>query len=352
MKMIFKYFTFSFVFMVASLGFLFFADYFLENSLMLAFNAIFIAFVLAILEISLSFDNAIVNALVLEKMTPVWQKRFLTWGMWIAVFGMRLVFPLAIVSIVGRMTPWSALVLALQSPSEYAKMMLQSHIEISAFGGSFLLMVALKFFYDEHKDVYWLQWFEKPFSRLGKVEAIEIAVALTTLLTISSFLEQEEQVRFIRSGVIGILLFVAIDGVGAFLEASQETMKDIHKAQFSMFLYLELLDASFSFDGVIGAFAITQNLVTIMVGLSIGAFFVRSLTLFFVGEKTLHKFIFLEHGAFYAIGFLALFMLAGVFMHIPEWVTGLTGGIIILFSFVSSVRHAPKAVVKALQEER
>ncbi|HPI40050.1 MAG TPA: DUF475 domain-containing protein, partial [Pseudobdellovibrionaceae bacterium] len=322
MKLIFKYFSFSLFFFFASMVFLFFADYALEKSFSMALNAVFIAFVLAILEISLSFDNAIVNALVLKKMTPQWQHRFLTWGMVIAVFGMRLFFPLAIVAIVGKMSPWSALILALKNPAEYSRMMLQSHIEISAFGGAFLLMVALKFFYDEHKDVHWLKWFEKPFSRLGKVEAIEIAMGLFILLVMSSFLMVEQQVPFLKSGLIGILLFIVIDGVGAYLEASQQTMKDIHKAQFSMFLYLELLDASFSFDGVIGAFAITQNLVTIMVGLSIGAFFVRSLTLYFVGEKTLQKFIFLEHGAFYAIGFLALFMLGGVFIHIPEWVTG------------------------------
>lgn len=341
MKKILNYFSFSIGFMVISLLVLFLADYLFESSMTVALNAVFIAFVLAILEISLSFDNAIVNALILEKMTPQWQHRFLTWGMVVAVFGMRLFFPLVIVAVVGKISPWDALLLALKNPSEYSRMMLQSHIEISAFGGGFLLMVALKFFYDEHKDVFWLIWLEQPFSKLGKIEAIEIALSLITLLIVSSFLPNEEQMAFLKSGLIGVLLFIVIDGVGIYLETSQQTMKDLYKAQFSMFLYLELLDASFSFDGVIGAFAITQNLITIMVGLSIGAFFVRSLTLYFVGEKTLQKFIYLEHGAFYAIGFLALFMLGSVFIHIPEWVTGLTGGIIIILSFISSIRHVP-----------
>ena len=98
----------------------------------------FICLVLAVLEISLSFDNAIVNANKLKTMTPVWQRRFLTWGIVIAVFGMRIVFPLLIVVIAARIGPWEAVVLAAARPEEYARIMHDAHLPIAAFGGTFL----------------------------------------------------------------------------------------------------------------------------------------------------------------------------------------------------------------------
>jgi hypothetical protein len=99
-----------------------------------------------------------------------------------------------------------------------------------------------------------------------------------------------------------------------------------------------VLDASFSFDGVIGAFAITNDVVIIMLGLAIGAMFVRSLTVFLVHKGTLDEFVYLEHGAHYAIGILALIMFASVEYEIPEWFTGLSGVAFIAVSLWSSVR--------------
>jgi len=100
-----------------------------------------------------------------------------------------------------------------------------------------------------------------------------------------------------------------------------------------------VLDASFSFDGVIGAFAITNDVVIIMLGLAIGAMFVRSMTVFLVYKGTLQEFVYLEHGAHYAIGILALIMFASVHYHIPEWFTGLSGLAFILVSLWSSIRY-------------
>ena len=140
----------------------------------------------------------------------------------------------------------------------------------------------------------------------------------------------------------GLITYVIVDGIGSWLEASDDQMKDVHRASAGMFLYLEVLDASFSFDGVVGAFAITHNLFIIMIGLSIGAFFVRSLTIMFVEQEALTKFAYLEHGAFYAIGMLAMIMLTDPFLHVPEWVTGLAGGVVIVVSFLWSLKRAPK----------
>lgn len=338
-----KYFTGSFAFTFFGLIASYFVGHYYGGTVAAGLGALFIAIILAVLEISLSFDNAIVNAVVLKEMTPVWRHRFLTWGMLIAVFGMRLVFPLLIVTFAAQVSPWEALVMAATKPDQYAQLMLSAHLQVAAFGGSFLLMVALKYFYDESKDLHWIPFIEKPTVYLGsKVEAIEVALCLIILAIITHFLPDDQALTFMKAGMAGLITYVIVDGIGSWLEASDETMKDVHRASAGMFLYLEVLDASFSFDGVVGAFAITHNLFIIMIGLSIGAFFVRSLTIMFVEQEALTKFAYLEHGAFYAIGILAMIMLADPFLHIPEWVTGLSGGIVIAVSFLWSLKKSPK----------
>ncbi|MCB0368167.1 MAG: DUF475 domain-containing protein [Bdellovibrionales bacterium] len=335
-----KYFKSSFIFTILGIILAAFIGY-ESKGISGVLEVSFITIILAVLEVSLSFDNAIVNATVLKKMTNIWRHRFLTWGMVIAVFGMRLVFPVAIVSIIGKIDPLNALHLALFNPQDYAKLMLAAHIEISAFGGAFLLLVGLKYFYDENKNEHWIKIIEKPLSLMGRFEAIEIILTLLTLLVILKFLPEPDKMRFLLAGIWGVIVFVAVDGLGSWLEFSGQQKNDIHRASAGLFLYLEVLDASFSFDGVIGAFAITQNLLIIMIGLSIGAFFVRSLTIYFVEKEVLKQFAYLEHGAFYAILSLAMMMLIDPFVHVPEWVTGLLGGFIIILSFIWSVRFAP-----------
>lgn len=345
-----KYFRGSFVFSIFGLALSAFIGHYYGGTTSAALEALFIAGVLAVLEISLSFDNAIVNASILKNMSEVWRRRFLTWGMIIAVFGMRLLFPLLIVSVVAHINPWGALTLAAFRPDDYAKLMTSAHLEVAAFGGTFLLMVALNYFYDENKNEHWITLVEKPLSILGKVEAAEMAFSVVILITLSTFLHShDEALSFLKSGLAGLVTYVVVDGIGAFMEASEDTMKDIHRASAGMFIYLEVLDASFSFDGVVGAFAITHNLFIIMIGLSIGAFFVRSLTIMFVEKEALTKFAYLEHGAFYAIGVLAVIMLTDPFLHIPEWITGLVGAVIVSVAFVASLRKGPKESVESKQ---
>lgn len=342
-----KYFTGSFVFSIFGMVASYFVGHYYGGTVAAGLQALFISAVLAVLEVSLSFDNAIVNAVVLKQMTPVWRHRFLTWGMLIAVFGMRLVFPLLIVTFMAHINPWAALVMASTQPDEYAKLMLAAHLQVSAFGGAFLLMVALKYFYDESKELHWIPFLERTTAYLGsKVEAIEVALCLVIFAIITQFMPDDQSLSFIKAGMAGLITYVIVDGIGSWLEASEETMADVHRASAGLFIYLEVLDASFSFDGVVGAFAITHNLFIIMIGLSIGAFFVRSLTIMFVEKEALSEFAYLEHGAFYAIGILAMIMLSSPFIHIPEWVTGLSGGLVILASFLWSLYRAPKESAK------
>lgn len=313
--------------------------YYYSGTVAGALSALFLATVLSILEVSLSFDNAVVNAIVLKKMTPLWQHRFLTWGILIAVFGMRLVFPLLLVGVMANINPIDALVLAATKPQEYAQIMLSAHVSIAAYGGAFLMMVALKYFFDEAKEIHWIQFIERPIAKLGRVEAVSIGVTLITLYIFTQYQKPHEMMSFLTSGLWGLITYIIVDGIGAFLHSPDETKElDLNKASMGMFLYLEVLDASFSFDGVVGAFAVTNNLFIIMIGLGIGAMFVRSLTIMLVDKGTLNEYRYLEHGAFYAIGVLAVIMFAGTIAHVPEVVTGLLGAFLIFLSLWSSVR--------------
>ncbi|MFN7729306.1 MAG: DUF475 domain-containing protein [Bdellovibrio sp.] len=334
-----KYFIGSFAWSLIGLIVAFFIGYYYKGTVQGGLEALFIAFVLSLLEVSISFDNAVVNATVLKDMTPLWQKRFLTWGMLIAVFGMRLIFPLLIVAVVAHLGPLEALTMAAMRPDEYAQIMTSVHHEVSAFGGSFLMLVALKYFFDSEKDIHWISFIEKPLAGMGKLEAIEVGLCLICLWFFSKFVPAEEAMPVMVSGISGILTFLAVEGIGVFLQLPKEGVQDVHKASFGMFLYLEVLDASFSFDGVIGAFAITNNLFIIAVGLGIGALFVRSLTIMMVEKGTLDAFRYLEHGAFWAVGALASIMFLNMVVHIPEIVTGVVGAALIGASLYSSHRY-------------
>lgn len=302
-------------------------------------STLFIVAVLGVLETSLSFDNAVVNATVLRDMTPVWRHRFLTWGIAIAVFGMRIVFPLVVVSVVARVNPVEALRLATLEPAEYARILSSAHAQLGAFGGAFLGMVCLKYFFDADKEVHWIAAVERRLVKLGAIEAIELALVLAALVAFSRLVPAEESYGFLVAGVLGLVTFIAVEGLGSVMEAGPEAMKDVHRASAASFLYLEVLDASFSFDGVIGAFALTNNLFIIAIGLGIGAMFVRSLTIMLVERGTLESYLYLEHGAFWAIGALATFMLVGTVVHVPEAVTGLVGAVLIGLSMWSSIRR-------------
>lgn len=337
-----RYFKASILFTLACLISAGGVGYYFGQSQSAVVSAVFIVCVLAVLEVSLSFDNAVVNAKVLMTMSPVWQRRFITWGILVAVFGMRIVFPLLIVGLMAEISPWQALVLAATRPDEYARVMVSAHVSIAAFGGAFLAMVGLKYFFDVKKNVHWVRMIEEPLTKLGKIEAVEIALVLATLYSISKALPEPVVLGFLLSGILGIVTFVAVEGVAALMGVEDCATNAVAKSGFASFLYLEVLDASFSFDGVIGAFALTNNLFVIALGLGIGAMFVRSLTIMLVEKGTLTEYLYLEHGAFWAILALAALMLAGSVVEIPEVVTGLVGALLIGLSFLSSIRHNRK----------
>ena len=321
---------------------------FREGGTTLALSTLFLCAVLSVLEVSLSFDNAVVNASVLRKMTEVWRRRFLTWGILLAVFGMRLVLPLLSVAVLAKVGPIEALMLAIQKPKEYAAMMLSIHESVAAFGGTFLFMVGIDYFLNEEKEEHWLKFIEAPLIKLGRVKSIEVIIALIVVLAMSFFVKGDKQMAFLISGVAGVITYLAVDALGALLGQTPDGDGiDPHRASLGMFLYLEVLDASFSFDGVVGAFALTQSLFLIAIGLGIGAMFVRSITIVLVEKGTLGQYRYLEHGAFWAILSLAGLMYAGVFRHIPEVITGLCGAAFIGASVWWSIREKNHAAARA-----
>nr|WP_180218185.1 DUF475 domain-containing protein [Streptomyces albus] len=325
--------------------------------------------ILSILEISLSFDNAVVNAGVLKKMNAFWQKIFLTIGILIAVFGMRLVFPVIIVAISAKVGPIEAVQVALDNPDRYEQLVTDAHPAIAAFGGMFLLMIFLDFIFEE-RDHKWIGWLERPLARLGKVDGLSLCIALIVLLVTATTLataahqhggaHADKSGTVLLSGIAGLITYLIVGGLSGHFEDKLEEEEEREqeeeeaakragkqpsavglagKAAFFMFLYLEVLDASFSFDGVIGAFAVTNHIFWMALGLGIGAMYVRSLTVYLVRQGTLDDYVYLEHGAHYAIGALAVILLVTVKYEIHEVITGSIGVLLIIASFWSSVRR-------------
>lgn len=338
------YFRWAFLITAAGLAGAFWLGWTYTGTIGGAAGFLFVGAVLAVLEISLSFDNAIVNANTLRTMTPAWQRRFLTWGILIAVFGMRVIFPLLIVVAAAHIGPLQAIRLAAGQPGEYARIIGEAHLGIAAFGGAFLMMVALSYFFDEGKEVHWIGVLERRMARYASIRGLEIAVVLAVMLTFASVMPPAGVATFLYAAVAGLVTFLVVEVVGHLLDAAQQATTAAAKGGLGAFLYLEVLDASFSFDGVIGAFALTQNLFLIALGLGVGAIYVRSMTIMLVERNTLAQFRYLEHGAFWSILVLSAIMFAQTLAHIPEVVTGLLGAGFIAVALRSSIRHNRRAV--------
>lgn len=298
---------------------------------------------LAALEVSLSFDNAVVNARILKRMSAGWQKIFLTVGILIAVFGVRVILPIVLVAIAIGGSFGSVVDLALNHPEEYGHKLHDAHPMIASFGGIFLLLIFLEFFF-EKRAVTWLGPLERPLQKIGTLKNITPIIATTALLLGSQLVDHHHRETVIVAGLAGMLIFMIIHSLDNLLQRSgiEKNLKAgaanmTFKAGLLGFIYLEIIDASFSLDGVIGAFAITNQILLIAIGLGIGALYVRTITLHMLQRGTLEAYRYIEHGAHYAIGILAALMLLSLKFEIPEVITGLTGLTVIIISIVHSV---------------
>lgn len=300
----------------------------------MAFTVLYLAATLSIVEMAVSFDNAVVNATHLHRMNVFWRKMFLTVGIFIAVIGMRFYLPLQIVAIIGDLSLVESFKLAVNDGDAFAALIKESADSVHGFGGAFLMMVALTFFVDHEKDMHWIPIVEKPLQYLGELSAkihLNVIKVIESIITIGAsyaVLLVTGSVEFFQAALVGVAVFYALDIIKHLIEKLDERLQTSKASWIAgglgTFIYLEILDASFSFDGVIAAFAISNNLFVIAAGLGVGALFVRSMTIMLDETGTLKTFRFMENGAFIAILILAATMFINVFYHLPEWFVAVT----------------------------
>ncbi len=306
-------------------------------------GALWLFIVLAVLEVTFSFDNAVVNSRILARMSPFWQALFLTVGIFIAVFLVRFILPIVIVMLPTGLGFGEVLNLAFNNPAVYGEKLAEAGPLIEAFGGTFLLMIGISYFLDHEKDIHWIRPLEKRLAPAGRIENIKVFIMLIIAAILYFTVEPHLQSAVIGASILGIILHVGLEMFGSLFDQSEsgtgkKMKQQVGLAAFASFLYLEVLDASFSFDGVIGAFAITTSVILIVAGLGVGAFWVRSLTVYLMRSGTLAKYQYLEHGAHWAILALGIVMLVKLYhVELPEWFTGSIGLIFIATAIVSSV---------------
>lgn len=305
-------------------------------------TAFFLVIVLSLLEITLSADNAVVNSRVLVKMSPFWQKLFMTVGILIAVFAVRFALPIALVAAVTPLGGLEVLKLAIDDPDTYGHYLHDIAPVINGFGGIFLLLVALFFFAESGRQHFWIKWPEKLLAKLAIIPSAKYVVALLFFVPVFFITDPADRISVLAALVAGALTFLVLHTITLFMERinkKNELKKQVGWAAFVSFMYLEVLDASFSLDGVVGAFALTSNIVIIMAGLGIGALWVRTMTIYMVRKGTLLQYRYLESGAHWAIACLsAIMFLKLAHIELPELVVGTVGLVFIGSAVFSSIR--------------
>ncbi len=277
-----------------------------------------IVLLLAVLEITISFDNAIVNAKVLGKMDLFWRRIFFWIGLPIAVFGVRFLLPFLLVSLTSNLNLWEAFNLAIYQPEIYQAHVFEQAGVLYAFGSGFLIWVCLSFLFNKRLPAETHRaWFKFEKSKWANWVSKNYIFLFFVFILIAGVLSGVSKNWHMG---LGFLLGVFLQRI---LYALGENFSHKAMSGFLLFIYLELLDASFSLDGVLGAFAFTANPWIILAGLGIGAIFVRSMTLQLLDKKTLQNFVYLEHGAHYAIGVLGIVLGLEIFMHVPPALTAI-----------------------------
>lgn len=306
--------------------------------------------ILVVLEVTFSFDNAVINSKVLARMSPRWQLIFLTVGIFIAVFVVRFALPIVIVMLAGNASFGAVLDMAFNRPDEYSHMLHEASSVINAFGGTFLMMIGISYFMDRKKDIHWLGWIEKKLASAARYQHLKMIVMLLVAAAIYLTASDDHKLTILIASLCGILLHAGLHAMSSFFEKHQvSTAKhQVGWAAFASFMYLEVLDASFSFDGVVGAFAITSSVLLIITGLGAGAIWVRSLTIYLLRSGTLGKYRYLEHGAHWAILALGILMIAKLYgFEPPEWIIGSLGLGFVVTAVVTSIIERRRQLANA-----
>jgi hypothetical protein len=238
--------------------------------------------------------------------------------------------------------------LAYQHPGHYHALLITAQPGIAAFGGIFLLMIALAFFREE-REVHWLPGIERRLpAPLGR-KAIPQLIALLFTATAGLTVPAPTRERVIIGALLGLVCYQGIQLISgrvadrADADGQSRPRATVHgRGAFLLFIYLELLDATFSMDSVMGGFSVTVDIALITLGLAIGAAYIRALTVYVVRKGALEQYRYLEHGAYYSIALLAVLMLWEVWHDVPDWLTATTGAGVITTAWITSIGAAKR----------
>lgn len=286
---------------------------------------------LCLFEIISSIDNAVINAEVLATMGPKARRWFLIWGILIAVFLIRGLLPWAIIWAVNpSLGPIEALTATFSNDPHVKESIEIAKPILLAGGGIFLVFLFLHWLFLEEKH-FGLPFFEKFFVKNGVWFFATVSVVLSVIVWYA--LQQNTMMAF--GAVVGSSAFFITHGFKQNAEEAEKNLTKQHLSDMSKILYLEVIDATFSIDGVLGAFAFTLSVPLILLGNGLGAFVVRELT---IGNiERVKKYIYLKNGAMYSVVVLGVIMLLDAFgVHVPQWVSPVATFIVIGYFFMKS----------------
>ena len=297
---------------------------------------------LMIFEIVNSPDNAVINASILETIKdPRARRFFVTWGMFFSVFLVRGLLPFLIYYIPNSGLGFSAAVSEFWNGNPNVMTTVRENIPLLLIpGGLFLTLLFLHWLFVEDKDVCAYR-LEGLFQNIGSIwfNASALVMLIAILVLIKTCVAPPERAgNMMLAAAIGIAVFFISDGFKQNAEAAEKKL-GTSESDWAKVWLLEVIDTTFSTDGVVGAFAFTTNVVLILVGNGIGAYIVRRLTL--SGSKWLSKYALIKNGAMYAIGCLGVVMIMeGFDVPIPKWISPLaTFAIVGLFLWRSVVEN-------------
>lgn len=304
-------------------------------------NIVLIVLGLSLFEIVSSIDNAVINAEVLHTMSPKGRRWFLVWGFFFAVFLVRGLLPWVIVWAANPSLGFiGSLTATFSNDPAVGESIAQSSPILFAGGGIFLVFLFFHWLFLEPKNVGLRG--ERFFHKHGVWFYAVVSAILATVVWYA--LKENPAMAF--GAVVGSTAFFITHGFKQNAEMAEKKLlsgTSSAKSDLSKILYLEVIDATFSIDGVLGAFAFTLSVPLILIGNGIGAFVLRELTVKNIDR--IKKYKFLKNGAMYAIFGLGIIMVAEAFhIHIPDWLSPVLMFGVIGYFFWKSKRHMGKDV--------
>jgi uncharacterized protein len=287
---------------------------------------------LCLFETISSIDNAIINAEVLSTMQEKARRWFLFWGLLFAVFVVRGMLPWLIMWVATpSLGPVDAFWATFSSDPKVQSAVESSAPMLLAGGGTFLVFLFFHWLFLEPKN-FGLRG-ERFFLKQGIWFFAVVSVILTVIVWFA--IRRDPMMAF--GAVVGSTAFFITHGFKQNAEEKEKTLMNRDLSDISKIMYLEVIDATFSIDGVLGAFAFTLSVPLILLGNGLGAFVVREVT---IGNiERIKRYLYLKNGAMYSIFFLGMIMLLDSFgFEIPSWLSPVMTFAVVGYFFWKSTR--------------